>query len=202
MLWSPIKGYEDKYEVSSDGIVREISSQKERTQYNSRGYKKIYLSSSHRSVFVHRIVATAFLDNKDNKPAVNHKDLNKSNNHVNNLEWCTIAENNEHAFLNGRGLKFFQKKENREKVYITRINKKRKSLADLSQRLSIANLIEINKNRLIDLSNRFDRIDMNNYSPRITKELKKEALKKIMQAQRSMSEKRIAKAYEKYGYIL
>ena len=49
---------------------------------------------------VHRVVAQAFIINKDNKPFVNHKDLNKENNHVSNLEWVTHSENCLHYIKN------------------------------------------------------------------------------------------------------
>jgi len=77
-------------------------------------HKKGYLSvrmrlrnGSVKSFFVHRLVGMTFIDNPDNKPCINHIDGVKSNNHVSNLEWCTVAENNEHAFaigLNKRGI--------------------------------------------------------------------------------------------------
>lgn len=63
-----------------------------------KGYKRILIRDNgrERTVFVHRLVALAFVPNPNNKPQVNHKDGNKANNRPENLEWVTLAENMRH----------------------------------------------------------------------------------------------------------
>lgn len=66
---------------------------------NNRGYKTVGINKT--TYMVHRLVAFAYLDKPDGKDYVNHKDGNKLNNDVSNLEWCTIKENNDHARRTG-----------------------------------------------------------------------------------------------------
>ena len=66
---------------------------------NVRGYHSVGIKR--RTYMVHRLVAIAFIPNPENKEFVNHKDGNKLNNHVDNLEWCTCRENNLHARQTG-----------------------------------------------------------------------------------------------------
>ena len=64
--------------------------------YTTGGHQKQYQAISINGApekYVHRIVAMMFLDNPENKPTINHKDDNKNNNHVDNLEWATYSEN-------------------------------------------------------------------------------------------------------------
>jgi len=66
---------------------------------NHNGYKKVSLKGKDgklKTFRVHRLVAEAFISNPDNKPTVNHKDKNKNNNNVTNLEWNTSLENTTH----------------------------------------------------------------------------------------------------------
>lgn len=111
--WLDIEGYEDIYEISSYGNVRTKEGYyintlgrrcprkaKERKVSNHEtGYNTIILKN--KTYRVHRLVAKAFLPNSDNKPFVNHKDGDKKNNRVENLEWVTEKENSEHAVNTG-----------------------------------------------------------------------------------------------------
>ena len=104
-IWKDIKGYEGLYQISNFGNVmslnynREKRSQVLKTLTDSGGYK--YVSLSKRATktpkLIHRLVAESFIVNPDNRPEVNHIDGDKSNNRVDNLEWCTPSENVQHA---------------------------------------------------------------------------------------------------------
>ena len=115
--WKDVKGYEGLYQVSNCGNVKRLERTDTRCRqgfrifkerplkpFLSHGYWKVVLtrdSISHQK-FVHRLVAEAFVPNKDDhKNQVNHIDGNKTNNFVSNLEWCTNQENMIHAFKNG-----------------------------------------------------------------------------------------------------
>lgn len=116
-LWKPIKGYEGLYQVSSKGRIRSLKRTKknkwggiiqvkERVLANGisgQGYINVllYNNGNRRTYKAHRLVAEAFISNPDNKPHVNHIDGNKENNSIENLEWCTIKENNIHAYSSG-----------------------------------------------------------------------------------------------------
>ena len=98
--WRDIKGYEGLYKISSCGKVYSIWKKSLKTlQDDKDGYKKvtIYKEGKPKCIAVHRLVASNFLEKPDGKDYVNHKDGNKSNNKVDNLEWCTQSENELHA---------------------------------------------------------------------------------------------------------
>jgi len=102
-IWKEIKGYEGLYEVSNYGRVKNANGLILKPGDNGRGYMFVNLKHTglSKSFYVHRLVCIHFLENPNNKPDVNHKDCNKSNNHVDNLEWVTKEENMRHASNNG-----------------------------------------------------------------------------------------------------
>lgn len=104
-LWKPVKGFEEFYEVSSQGRLRNIKTRKIRKKSLINKYYVIRLSKEgkSKSIKVHRMVAEAFITNPYHCPQVNHIDGNKLNNCVENLEWVTRQQNLEHAWAMGLG---------------------------------------------------------------------------------------------------
>ena len=104
--WSPIAGFPN-YEISTLGRVKSLSRDYKYGKHNDiilktndrRGYRGVTLFKNGKRYYfaVHRLVAAAFLENPNNLPCVNHKDEDRTNNRVDNLEWCTHLYNSRYG---------------------------------------------------------------------------------------------------------
>ncbi|MGH1111214.1 NUMOD4 motif-containing HNH endonuclease [Bacillus paranthracis] len=117
-IWKSVVGYEGLYEVSNFGDVkvldrevrgkldsiRKVKGRMLKKHNDTSGYPTVTLTGEdgkRKTIAVHRLVASTFLESIEGKQVVNHKDGNKTNNHVENLEWVTHSENTLHAIENG-----------------------------------------------------------------------------------------------------
>jgi len=108
--WKPVEGYEGLYEVSNEGRVRSLNYNKTgetkilRPLMIGGGYLQVQLwkDGKVKMLLVHRLVAITFIPNPDNLPQVNHKNEDKTDNRVVNLEWTTAIENSNYGTRNRR----------------------------------------------------------------------------------------------------
>lgn len=107
--WKDIYGFEGIYQISNCGNVKNVKRNKnialtycKRTGYI---YANLYNNYKRKNATVHRLIATAFIPNPNNFPEINHIDGNKTNNSIENLEWCTRSHNMKHAVANGLHMK-------------------------------------------------------------------------------------------------
>ena len=96
-IFKDIPQYGGKYQISNYGRVWSVISQKYLKSSPVKGYLRVSMiapNGKRKDEFIHRLVALTFLDNPNKYPCVNHKDENKLNNNVDNLEWCSWQYNN------------------------------------------------------------------------------------------------------------
>ena len=104
--WFPVFGYEELYEINKLGKIKSMRSKNQeklmRTSVDRCGYEKTSLSKDGicNTVYIHRLMGLTFLPLIRNKPYINHKDGNKLNNTLDNLEWVSPKENATHAYSN------------------------------------------------------------------------------------------------------
>lgn len=105
-IWKDIEKFRGLYKISNLGNVKSLVSNKILSpaiiayrDNKKTGYYVVNLKG--KLYYIHRLVAETFIPNFNNLPQVNHKDGNKKNNCVENLEWCTNSENIKHAYKNG-----------------------------------------------------------------------------------------------------
>jgi hypothetical protein len=147
-----IKGYEGYYSVTREGDVisekriityksgkkKTINKRVLKPSNNGDGYLSVFLSKNGvtKRFYVHRIVAEMFIQNQDKKKCVNHKDGNKSNNCVDNLEWVSYSENELHSYRvlgkDTKGKKGANRKLTKENIIYIFASMKTKTLKQIS----------------------------------------------------------------------
>lgn len=129
--WKDIIGYENEYQINQFGEIRTLKDSPKLKKYNvlkpqinkrnGYVYQMLYKNGKEKLLRVHRLVAMAFLPNPNNLPQVNHKDGNKQNNSVDNLEWCEQSYNMKHAFKTG-----LEKPSEKQKAAVRKTNEKKR----------------------------------------------------------------------------
>ena len=90
------------YTISEDGEIRNSKGKIIKGEISNTGYRRVSLSNNdvkHKKMSVHRLVAETYIPNPHNYPEVNHKNENKLDNNVNNLEWCSTLDNLNHSHV-------------------------------------------------------------------------------------------------------
>ncbi len=141
-----IKGFDKRYSCDENGFIYSENYKnsgktvKMRPALDSKGYLRTMLldeNGKYRTIKVHRIIASAFIDNKNCLPQVNHKNGIKTDNRAENLEWCTNKENVIHSYANK--LQIPKRGENHHRSLLKKIDKQ--SLIDSYKELKAFNLV-------------------------------------------------------------
>lgn len=138
-IWKDIKGYEGLYQASNLGRIKSLRNYHQtgrilKTFKRPNGYLIVTLCNRGKQTTksVHRLVAETFIEKESNKDQVNHKNGNKEDNRVDNLEWCTCKENINHAWENGLS-KVTKGMREHCKAYNIKINQYNKDMGIIKQ---------------------------------------------------------------------
>lgn len=153
-MWKQVQGYENIYEVSDHGEVRSIDRSVNnyrvkgrvlRQHDSGKGYPAVALCKNGKphTTYVHSLVANAFIPKPDTllRLVVNHKDGDKRNNDVTNLEWVSYSQNNQHAYDNNlkeRGEQFYNTKLTEAQVKEIRKNGKYDTYEQIAQQYGVS----------------------------------------------------------------
>lgn len=147
-IWKTIQDYGGLYQVSNTGKVRDLKNHIKSVYKNNKGYTclSLYYNGKTYHPTVHRLVAKAFIPNPNNYEQVNHKDCNKENNSVENLEWCNQRYNYD------EGMKTFQYSKNEEHYFAKLKNSDIPIIYELYKlgftRVTVAKMFSINPSSL------------------------------------------------------
>lgn len=165
-IWKDIKGYEGIYKISNFGKIKSLERKiginggyfinKEKIlkpNQDSRGYPSVRLRLNGVPILyrVHRLLAIAFIPNSENKPCVNHKNGIKSNNSLDNLEWCTQSENIRHAIDTGLKVSSKGEKHGRSKLTDIQVVDIKERLKKGERNVSIAKTFNISRQTISEI---------------------------------------------------
>ena len=146
-----------RYYISSEGYILSLRTLKTmKTAVTEKGYSRVglYVGRKQKHLYVHRLVALKYLPNPENKPQVNHKNGDKADNRVENLEWATFSENSQHAMdmgLSEKGEHHYKSSlktsDVREIKKLLILGWRNKTIAEVFKvKVSVISLIKTNRN--------------------------------------------------------
>jgi hypothetical protein len=145
-VWKPIIGYENFYEISNTGKVRSLNylghhiTKTLKVSLDSKGYYhlNLYKNGKSKTVLLHRLIAQAFIPNRENKPHIDHINTIRTDNRIENLRWCTRIENQNNPITRA-------KQRNSSFTSILKINASKINLSKSNNRSKIINQYSLNK---------------------------------------------------------
>lgn len=159
--WKAIKGFRGVYQISRNGEVRSLvgNNGKYKTprvlklREDVNGYLRVslFLNGKEKRYMVHRLVAGAFIEREEKLNIVNHKDSDRKNNSVENLEWCTQSQNILHGYRNGKACKKGEK--NSMSILCEKQVRVIKHILLIPNRISVSKIAEIFKVNYSVISN-------------------------------------------------